>query len=156
LATFILDSHEKRFKEQSAIPVIRRLIMRYITHAFAHRETLERARRWLVAAGFDPGRIEVHAQGAPRLAVAAAPGEAAEVEMIFDVVEQTDPDGFLSFWDLGRNPVKSRLGDHALASAPQAQSATFVVGWRPLDDARDLIQSTTELHLTEAYVERGA
>ena len=56
--------------------------MRYITHQFAHLETLERARRWLIQAGFNPSRIEAHTQGIPRLAVAVEPGESAEVELV--------------------------------------------------------------------------
>ena len=38
-------------------------IVRYVTHQFAHLETLERARRWLVQAGIDPGRIEARTHG---------------------------------------------------------------------------------------------
>jgi hypothetical protein len=110
----------------------------------------------LVQAGFDPSRIEVHAHGTPRLAIAVEPGEAAEVERLIDAVEGTDPDGFPSFWDLAlvhhfSTPVEALPS----AETPQLQSTSFVVGWRPLDDRREIIQATTDLHLKEAYVERG-
>jgi hypothetical protein len=80
--------------------------MRYITHEFAHRETLDRARRWLRLLEFDPTRIEAHSQGTPRLAVAVELGEAAEVALLIDIAESTDPDGSPSVLQ----PV--RLGAH--------------------------------------------
>ena len=76
--------------------------MRYITHEFAHTETLDRAQRWLIQAGFDPNRIEVHHQGIPRIAVAVEPGEAAGVELVINAAESSDPEGLPSFWDLAR------------------------------------------------------
>ncbi len=35
----------------------------YMTHQFAHRETLERACNWLSKLGFDPSRMEIHDEG---------------------------------------------------------------------------------------------
>src|SRR5437763_4395324 len=78
------------------------LAVRYITHQFAHPETLDRARRWLIQAGIDPSRIEAHPHGTPRLAVAVEPGEAAEVALLIDAAEAGDPDGFPSFLELAR------------------------------------------------------
>jgi hypothetical protein len=134
------------------------LIVRYITHAFAHRETLERARRWLVQAGFDPGRIEVHRHCTPRLAMAVEEaGEAAEIVMMIDAVERTDPDGFPSFWDLARgHHVAPPEEEPSATDTSHPRSASFVVGWRPLDDTREVVQAATDLRLREAYVERGA
>ncbi len=130
--------------------------MRYLTHAFAHPETLQRVRRWLVQGGFDPSRIEVHAHGTPRLSVFVERGETAEVEMIIDAVERTDPDGFPSFWDLSRVRHTARpVEKPSIAETPQPRSASFVVGWRPLDDTREVSRTTTDLHLLEAYIERG-
>ena len=89
--------------------------MRYITHEFAHPETLDRARRWLVQAGFDPSRIEAHSHGVPRLAVAVEPGEAAEVAMLIDAAEASDPDGFPSFLELALpNRARSIVANHLL------------------------------------------
>jgi hypothetical protein len=132
------------------------LIVRYVTHQFAHPETLERARRWLIQAGFDPSRIEVHVHGTPRLAVAVEPGEAAEVEMLIDAAEEGDPDGFPSYWEHARNlhVYPQEPAPPAAASLPP-HSSSFVVGWRPMDDTREIIQTTTDLHLREAYIERG-
>jgi hypothetical protein len=130
--------------------------MRYVTHQFSHPETLDRARRWLVQAGFDPGRIEVHPQGTPRLAVAVKPGEAAEVEMVINAAEESDPDGFPSFWELARqHHIYPQTQEPLAYGALEPRVASFVVGWRPIDDDREIIQMTTDLHLREAYVERG-
>jgi hypothetical protein len=90
------------------------------------------------------------------LAVAVERGETAEVEMMIDVAEQTDPDGFLGFWELVRgDQTPSRVRALSLADSPDSRSDSFVVAWRPLDDARDVIQVATDLRLLEAYVERG-
>ena len=47
--------------------------MRYVTHHFAHLESLERARRWLVQLGFDPSHLEVRTEGIPRIALLVDP-----------------------------------------------------------------------------------
>jgi hypothetical protein len=75
-------------------------IVRYVIHQFAHVETLERARRWLVQSGIDRSRIEAHTQGIFSLAVAVDGGESAEVQRIFDVAESSDPDGDPGIWGL--------------------------------------------------------
>ena len=74
--------------------------MRYVTHQFAHLETLERAKRWLIQAGIDASRIEARTQGILSLAVAVEPGESAEVKQIIDAAESSDPDGNPGIWDL--------------------------------------------------------
>ena len=56
--------------------------MRYVTHQFAHSETLERAHRWLIHAGIAPDRMQVRRQGVPLLAVSAEPGEVNSIEMV--------------------------------------------------------------------------
>jgi hypothetical protein len=130
--------------------------VRYITHAFAHPETLERMQRLLVLAGFDRSRIQVHSNGTPRLAVAVEPGEAAEVHMIIGAVERSDPDGLPSFLNHARGPyVLPTIAEAALAETPQPRADAFVVGWRPLDDVREVVRETSDLHLREAYLERG-
>jgi hypothetical protein len=130
--------------------------VRYITHQFAHPETLDRARRWLVQAGFDPGRIEVHTHGVPRIGVAVEPGEAAEVEMLIDAAEAGDPDGWPSFLELVR---QGQIYPGTLSpddTVPhEAHSSSFVIGWRPIDNDREIIQTTTDTLLHEAYVGYG-
>ena len=74
--------------------------MRYVTHQFAHLETLERARRWLAQAGIDPGRIEARTHGIFSLSIAVEPGESAEVQRIIDAAEFSDPDGSPGMWDV--------------------------------------------------------
>jgi len=130
--------------------------MRYITHQFAHVETLERAMRWLIQAGFDPSRIEAHRQGIPRLAMAVEPGESAEVELIVDAAESTDPEGNPSFWDLARQKhIYLDTGEVTAKSPVDEQPHSFVVGWRPIDTEREVLQASTDMHVREGYVERG-
>jgi hypothetical protein len=130
--------------------------MRYITHQFAHLETLERARRWLLQAGFDPSRIEVHTQGIPRLAVAVEPGQSAEFELVIDAAESTDPEGNPSFWDLARQKhIYRQTGEEGGETSEASQPHSFVVGWRPIDTEREVSQTSTEMHIREGYVEQG-
>ncbi len=129
--------------------------MRYITHEFAHAETLDRAQRWLIQAGFDPNRIEVHHQGIPRIAVAVEPGEAAGVEMVINAAESSDPDGLPSFWDLARqHHVYPENLEPAVDAAAEASSASFVVGWRPVDSENEVSQASTEVELQKELRER--
>ncbi len=129
-------------------------LVRYISHEFAHIETLERARRWLVQAGIDVSRIEVHTDGIPRLAVAVEPGEAAEVELVIAAAESGDPDGNPGFWDLARQKHVYPEPQASASTLPEARSESFVVGWRPLDSEREVTQATTtEIELQKAYRE---
>ena len=129
--------------------------MRYITHEFAHTETLDRAQRWLIQAGFDPKRIEVHHQGIPRIAVAVEPGEAAGVEMVISAAESGDPDGLPSFWDLARQQhIYPESQEPAVEPAAESSSASFVVGWRPVDSDNEVTQASTDVELQKAFGER--
>jgi len=129
--------------------------VRYITHEFAHTETLDRAQRWLIQAGFDPNRIEVHHQGIPRIAVAVEPGEAAGVEMVLNAAESGDPDGLPSFWDLARqHHIYPENQEPAVDAAAQASSASFVVGWRPADSENEVTQASTDVELQKEFRER--
>jgi len=111
-----------------------REIMRYMTHQFAHIETLERAMRWLVHAGIDRGRIEAHKHGILRLAVAVEAGESAEVQRIIDVAESSDPDGHPSIWSRTSRwhlDPRSDMLASTVAAAPISRSSQ--VGWHPQD-----------------------
>lgn len=128
--------------------------MRYISHQFAHLETLDRARRWLIQNGIEPSRIEVHTDGIPRLAVAVDAGQFAEVELLISAAESSDPDGNPSFWDLARQKhIYPELPQASDSGVPEHRSESFVVGWRPLDSDREVIQATTEteIELQKAY-----
>jgi hypothetical protein len=109
----------------------------------------------LIQAGFDPSRIEAHTQGIPRLAVAVEPGEAAEVAMLIDAAESSDPDGFPSFLELARRHIAPRAVEPVDVVEQPAHASSFVVGWRPVDHDREVIQTTTEMNVREAYERRG-
>jgi hypothetical protein len=107
--------------------------MQYVTHHFAHLETLAIARRWLVQLGFDPGHIETHTNGIPRIAVAVRPEEAAEVEMVINAAELTDPDPWPSFWDVAQQPhIYPTLIEQTTAPSVHHGHAT-PIGWHPED-----------------------
>lgn len=127
--------------------------MRYVTHQFAHVEIMERARRWLIEAGFDPGRIEAHKHGIPRIAVSVEPGQAAEVERIIAAALSSDPDGSPSVWDVARQQHIYPEAAEPPGPAGVIHSETFVVGWRPQDSAREITQQSTEDELQRLYRE---
>jgi hypothetical protein len=105
--------------------------MRYVTHQFASPETLTLARRWLVQLGFDPGHIETHTVGVPRIAVAVPENRAAEVELLINVAELTDPDAWPSSWYQAR---QDHVHPHLVgAEGPAAmhQTRTTAIGWHP-------------------------
>jgi len=124
-----------------------------LTHQFAHLETLDRARRWLVHAGFDPSQIEVMADGIPRIAVKVSAGQAAEAALIIDAVELTDPQGLPSFWDLANQPhVHREQATVAETPAEPMESKTFVVGFRIPDDRPELGTSVSAVAMRDAYL----
>jgi hypothetical protein len=128
--------------------------MRYLTHQFAHIETLERAKRWLIQAGIDPSRIEARTQGILSLAIAVESGQSAEVQRIFDAAESSDPDGNPGIWDAAsqrhvypQNDTTPAPGGHA------THSESFVVGWQPQDVDREVTQTDTEVERQKTYRE---
>jgi hypothetical protein len=128
--------------------------MRYMTHQFAHIETLERAMRWLVHAGIDRGRIEAHKQGILRLAVAVEAGESAEVQRIIDVAESSDPDGNPSIWSRTSRWHLYPQGDRptiAVGNAPHSQPSQ--VGWHPQDGVPELSETDNAVRLQRHYQE---
>jgi hypothetical protein len=129
--------------------------MRYVTHQFAHIETLARARRWLVLAGIDPGRIEAHTRGIFRLAVGVAAGESAEVQRVIDVVESSDPDGHPGFWEMARrgHHVDQQASTAASAGGSATHSHSFVFGWHPQDANREWAQSDSGVELLKRHQE---
>jgi hypothetical protein len=121
--------------------------VRNVTHQFAHIETLERAKRWLVQAGIDPSRIEARTQGILTLTVAVDHGESAEVQRIIDAAESSDPDGNPGIWDVASRRHVYPQADTATVSPGSGphHSESFVVGWQPEDPAREVTQTDTEL-----------
>jgi hypothetical protein len=130
--------------------------MRYLTHEFAHVETLERARRWLVHAGFAQSQIEAVCEGIPRIAIRVDAGQAAEAELIIHAAERSDPEGLPGFWDLAR---LEHLHPHHAAPAGQdlpepARPLTFVIGFHPDDERPDLQASVTASAMRDASGDR--
>ena len=127
-------------------------IVGYVTREFAHLETLERAKRWLIEVGFHPSRIEVHTQGTPRMTVSVEPGQADEVERVLDAVASSDPDGSPSFWDHSRHPHGDPKPEKPAQLPTEAlHSETFDIGWKPLDPEREVTQSSTETDKQKSY-----
>jgi hypothetical protein len=126
----------------------------YVTHQFAHVETLERARRWMVQSGIDRSRIEAHTQGILSLAVAVEGGESAEVQRIIDVAESSDPDGYPGTWGLtSRRRVSPQADTAKNTVVAVTHSDSFVVGWHPQDAGREVIQTDTGLLRQKDYQE---
>ena len=95
-------------------------------------------RRWLVQLGFDPGQIEIHTDGIPRIAVAVRPEQAAEVEMVINAAELSDPDPWPSFWDIARQSHIYPTNVATTAEGDDHHSLTTAIGWHPEDrDARE-------------------
>jgi len=119
--------------------------MRYVTHQFAHLDTLERARRWLVQLGFDPGHIETHTDGIPRIALSVEADRAAEAEMVINAAELTDPNPWPSFWDLARQEhvYPAAAVSHATT---EHHAQTMPIGWHPAEE-----KATEAIELTEVW-----
>ncbi len=108
----------------------------YVTHHFAHVETLDRAARWLLQIGFQPGQIEIHREGRPWIAVHASSDRTGAAEQIFDVAELADPEGWPSFWELSRlpHPHFEPTPEHATESTVLTARPS-AIGWHPPDRA---------------------
>ncbi len=130
--------------------------MRYLTHQFANTETLDRARRWLVHAGFEPSRIEFVSVGVPRIAVKVGSGEAAEASLIIDAAELSDPHGFPSFWDLARrySLLAKREPEPRPAPLVSREPGSFAVGYRVPDERPELGASTSAVDMRNAFADR--
>jgi hypothetical protein len=126
--------------------------MHTVAHQFAHQEALERAKRWLIAAGIDPGRIEAHTAGIPRISVAVHPGESAEVQRIIDAAESSDPDGHPGVYDLARQKhIYPQAVEQADTPPTATRSESFVIGWHPQDADAEVTQTDTERERQKEY-----
>ena len=87
--------------------------------------------------------------------MAVEPGEAAGVEMVISAAESSDPGGLPSFWDLARqHHIYAEGQEPAVEPAVQASSASFVVGWRPVDSDNEVSQASTDVELQKEFRER--
>jgi hypothetical protein len=108
----------------------------YYTHHFAHHETLRRACDWLAQLGFHPDRTRAGSDGTPWLAIPVGPGQYAEVALLVNAVERTDPQGWPSFWDEARL-AHSAPTDSGRADDPaHATTRHALIGWHPIDATR--------------------
>lgn len=128
--------------------------MRHVTREFAHAETLERAKRWLVEIGFHPSKIEVHTHGSFRITVAVESGEADEVDRVLDAVAAGDPDRAPGFWDAAKpHQAEPNQAHTVVPGAGTLPSETFDIGWRPLDPDLEVTQTSTENEKQKLYRE---
>ena len=112
--------------------------MLYLTHLFAHSETLDRARRWLIHAGISPDRMQLHHQGVPRMAIEAEPSEVQSIEMIIRIAEMNDPEGLPGFWDLARlHPAGPDAGEGTTNPSAATSPDSFKLAWHPIDAPLD-------------------
>lgn len=104
----------------------------YYTHHFAHHETLRRACDWLGRFGFHPQHVASADDGTPRLSLPVGVAALAEVEMLINAVEQSDPEGWPSFWDEARLAHATPRAADRDEDGP-ATSGRAVIGWHPID-----------------------
>jgi len=120
---------------------------KYVTHQFAHLETLERAERWLLQRGFAPGQLEVHRDGCPWISVIASPEQSAEAEMIFKAAEVHDPDGWPSFWELARMPHPHVEAVADVTDSTVVTARPSPVGWHPADTSETVKEPYTAVEV---------
>ncbi len=102
----------------------------YLTHTFAHRETLSRAHSWLTRHGFHPRHTS---SGTPRIMIVDELNRLAAARMLINAVELADPDGFPGLWDEARLPHYPAQESVANIRPEPAKPHTSVIGWHPMD-----------------------
>ena len=105
----------------------------YLTHTFAHRETLSRAHSWLTQLGFHPRQIGAHGYGVPRIVIVDEPQRLAAAKMLINAAENADPDGFASLWDQAPKPHQVRAQSPEDINAERREPRASAIGWHPLD-----------------------
>jgi hypothetical protein len=105
----------------------------YLTHTFAHRETLSRAQSWLTQLGFRPRQVGAHTSGVPRLVIVDQPQRFAAARMLINAAENADPDGFKRFWDEAPRPYRSPEECREDIPDERREPHSSVIGWHPLE-----------------------
>ena len=105
----------------------------YMTHTFAHRETLSRAHSWLTRFGFHPRQIEAEASGIPRIVLVDEPHRLAAAKMLINVAEHADPDGYPSLWNKVPRPHFDPTAHRHDNPLEPHKPHSSVLGWHPLD-----------------------
>jgi hypothetical protein len=105
----------------------------YLTHYFAHPETLARFEAWLTYLGVKHHPIDPHDAGIPRIAIRVEPSQMDAIRMLISAVERTDPDGFPSFWEMAAQP-HGHIVARETETSPEGHPPGFaVIGWHPND-----------------------
>jgi hypothetical protein len=106
----------------------------YLTHTFAHSETLSRAHDWLTRLGFHPRQIHAHTSSIPRLMIPVGPESMAAAQMLINAAESADPDGFPSLWKKAE-ACHGTVNENSqnIDSGRQSEPRSSVIGWHPLD-----------------------
>ena len=107
----------------------------FYTHHFAHHETLSRAHSWLTRLGFRADRPNTHTEGIPRLTLSVEPSRLAEVVMLLNAVERSDPEGWPSFWENARKSHPGSVTHECTPTPEAARPKTVPIGWHPVDKA---------------------
>ena len=105
----------------------------YLTHTFAHHETLSRAHSWLTRLGFHPRQIGPDASGVPRIMIVDEPQRLAAAKMLINAAENADPHGFMSFWDKAPQPHHIPKQSQEDMTAERRTPRASAIGWHPLD-----------------------
>ena len=105
----------------------------YLTHHFAHPETLARFKTWLTHLGIKHHPAASHDSGIPRIALKVDPSQLDAIGMLISVVERNDPDGFPSFWEIAAVPHTRGVEPETKAMAEGHQAGFAVIGWHPND-----------------------
>jgi hypothetical protein len=107
----------------------------YYIHHFAHHETLRRACDWLGQLGFHPDMPRPGVAESPWLTLSVPASQLAEVELLVNAAENTDPLGWPSFWDEARRVhVGSELRSDE-STPVEVRGASVAIGWHPIDEA---------------------
>ena len=105
----------------------------YLTHTFAHRETLSRAHTWLTQVGFHPREIEAHSAGLPRIVIEDDPLRLVAAKLLINAAEHADPDGFPGLWDNAPQLHGTPKDYHEHTPSEPHKPHSSVIGWHPLD-----------------------
>jgi hypothetical protein len=121
----------------------------YYIHHFAHHETLRRACDWLGQLGFHPDGPMPGKADSPWLTLSIAAGQLAEVELLVNAAENTDPLGWPGFWDeAGLARGRTRVSSHE-PHPPRERTGRVAIGWHPID-AADILDRAELERLREA------
>ena len=107
----------------------------YYIHHFAHHETLRRACDWLGQFGFHPDGPMPGEDDSPWLTLNVATGQLAEVELLVNAAENSDPLGWPSFWDEARQVHHCSELSSNEAHHGQDRGGRVAIGWHPIDEA---------------------